>query len=31
MTELRDVELVREFDTVTGLSLIKIPPKEGPD
>ena len=31
MTELRDVELVREFDTVTGLNLIKIPPKEGPD
>lgn len=31
MIELRDMELVREFDTVTGLNLIKIPRKEEAD
>jgi hypothetical protein len=28
ITELIDVELVREFDPVTGLNLIKIPPED---
>jgi predicted DNA-binding protein with PD1-like motif len=28
MTELRDIKLVREFDTVTGLNLVKIPPDD---
>ena len=29
MTELRDIELVREYDPVTGLNLIKIPTSSG--